>query len=310
MACDASIIFVSDYKAGEDKSWNDMRAALSALAEQDFDGSVEVLLVEEERYISQIPEDLATLHPNLKIVSSTKTNSYALANVGVDAADSEFVVLLDADCIPAKAWLQHCIKRLRSNQMIGVVSGKTRYPGESLRERCLALLSRSYVVPSDRQATRHISNNNAGFRRAIFLQYPLPESSGIYASRLQAIAIERGGWTMAFEPGMEVIHDFEGWNMERDIRHQMAHNLISMRQADPSLPYAWVANMGVIGLPVYFVGRLLQQWNKCIRVPSHFGVRAFEVPVAMALAVWTSALELPGALRALRSQPVRDTVYR
>lgn len=115
---------------------------------------------------------------------------------------------------------------------------------------------------------------------------------------------------MLFEPGMEVVHDFEGWHMERDIRRHMAHNLVSIRQHDATLPFAWVVNLGLPGLPIYFLGRLSQQWNKCLRTAAHFDVRWFEVPISMALAVWTTTLELPGAVRALRGQPVGDTVYR
>ena len=310
MGVDVTVIFVSDYKAGDEKSWEDMRKALRALAKQDFTGTFEVLLIEEERFIELIPSDLLSILPQLRVLTASETNSYTLANRGVSEADSEFVILLDADCVPESQWMSSCVRALQADKTIGVVSGKTRYPGRTLTERCLALLSRSYVDPGQRGPTRHISNNNAGFRRKAFVEHPLPANSGVYASRLQAVSLEQDHWRMIFEPNMVVEHDFEGWSMERDIRRHMAHNLVSIRRKDPSLPYAWVVRMGPLSLPLYVAGRLLQQWRKCLTAYSGFDVRPWQLPYAMVLAVGTSLLEIPGALRALRGQSVGDTAYR
>jgi hypothetical protein len=41
-------------------------------------------------------------------------------------------------------------------------------------------------------------------------------------------------------------------------------------------------------------------WKRSLRHASHYGLRWFEVPVALAAAVPTHALELPGILLALR----------
>jgi hypothetical protein len=311
MGVDVSVIMVSDFQAGEEKSWQDMRAALDGLARQDFAGSFEVLLVEEERLVDAIPADLREVLPQLRIVASRATNSYALGNAGVADAAGEIVILLDADCTPVPGWLSSCVAALRANPAAGVVSGLTRYPGRTVTERIMAMLSRAYVHPRiGGGRTRHISNNNAGYRRAAYLAHPLPESSGVYASRLQAIAMEQGGWAMLFEPAMEVVHDYLGWGMEAEIRRPMAHGLMTLRVEDPSLPYAWVARLGPLSLPVYLTGRLLQQWAKCLTTARDFGVRPWQVPYAMALAVPATLLEVPGAWRALRRLPVGESVYR
>lgn len=314
MGVDVSVIMVSDYGAGEAKSWEDMRAALDGLSRQDFAGSFELLLVEEERLVDAIPADVRSMLPQLRVVASTATNSYTLANVGVAEAAGEIVILLDADCTPVPGWMSSCVAALRNNPRAGVVSGLTHYPGRTLTERAMALLSRAYVHPLGHGGTptrtRHISNNNAGYRRAAYLAHPLPATSGVYASRLQAVAMERGGWTMLFEPRMEVTHDYLGWGMEADIRRTMAHGLVSQRLADASLPYAWVVRLGPLSLPAYLIGRLLMQWGKCLTAYRDFGLRPWQMPYAMALAVPATLLELPGAWRALRGQPLAETVYR
>ena len=43
-----SIILVSDYAAGDDKGWDDLRHVLAALARQDYDGPVECILSEND----------------------------------------------------------------------------------------------------------------------------------------------------------------------------------------------------------------------------------------------------------------------
>ncbi len=310
MTFDASIILVSDYKAGEEKSWQDLRKSLSALAQQDFAGRFEVLLIEEERYGDQIPPDLKEIFQGLKIIVSHERNSYALANVGVAEASAGKVILLDADCVPVTDWLASVVVAMDRYPDAAVVSGLTRYPGRTLTERCLALLLRSYVDPGKRGYISRISNNNAGYRRAVYLQHPLPTDAGVYASRLQSQAIQRAGWKLAFEPNMAVIHDFEGWAMERDIRQYMAHGLVLVRQRDPEIAYSWIIRLGVAGIPLFVAGRLLLSFWKCLTVAGNYGVKPWEVPYALALALRVHLMEIPGMLKAHRGESVRDTDYR
>ena len=50
-----TVMVVSDYRPGEEKSWNDLRATLAALANQDFDEPVEYLLLENRNDLEQMP---------------------------------------------------------------------------------------------------------------------------------------------------------------------------------------------------------------------------------------------------------------
>lgn len=310
MTPDVSIVAVSDYKPGEAKSWEDFRKALRALANQDFIGTFEILLIEEERFANQIPTDIPEILPNTRIVTARETNSYALANVGVKRARGAKVVLLDADCVPAPGWLSSFSTTMDRYPDAAVVSGLTRYPGRTLTERCLSLLSRSYVDPGRRGYTEHISNNNAGYRHDAFLQCPLPTDQGIYASRVQAKALRRAGYRMVFEPDMAVIHDYEGWDMERHIRRTMAHGHVLIRQRDSSLPYAWIVRLGIAGIPLFVAARTLLTFWKCVTVGGNYGVRPWQVPYALLLAVRVHLMEIPGMLLAHRGQPIADTVYR
>ncbi|MEX2648856.1 MAG: glycosyltransferase [Alphaproteobacteria bacterium] len=310
MTLDASVVLVSDYKAGDEKSWNDVRKALRGLASQYTSGAFEVLLVENERYLERLPPDLEYIVPGLRIVPSCRTSSYGLKNEGVRAAKAATVCLIDADCVPAESWIGSCLQAFERRPDAAVVSGLTRYPGRTLTERCLALLLRSYVDDGRRCDIVRISNNNAAYRRDAYLAAPLPEDEGAFASRLQAQAILRSGGALLFEPGMVVIHDFEGWDMERDARAAMAHGLITVRRRDPSIPFSWVVRLGEAGIPIFYAGRVLISLWKCVTVARHYDVKPWQVPYAMLLALVVHAMEVPGALAALRDRTIGQTVYR
>ena len=305
-----SVLIVSDYAGGEAKSWNDLKAALAAFARQDFDEPVEFLVCERADIVRQMPLDIITLLPSLKIVSSTAASSYELKNEGVRAASADIVGVIDADCIPAPDWLQHLMNVMRKHPDVVAVSGRTEYPGNRLVDRLLALLSRAYLDPGRAATTRFLSNNNMGFRRSAFLACPLPTDAGPFASRLQSEAILRSGGELLFEPRMRVTHDFEGWPMEADIRRNIGYGTIVTRLRDQWLPYAWLTRLGYASIPLFAVGKTLDCFWDCIRCARHYRVRWYELPAAFCLAVVVHLMEIPGMISAFRGKQIRHTAYR
>ena len=63
-----SVIVVSDYAAGEEKSWEDLRRALRAWANQEGKPAEEFILVESSRFKGQIPNDVCRMIPNMTIL--------------------------------------------------------------------------------------------------------------------------------------------------------------------------------------------------------------------------------------------------
>lgn len=75
-----SVIVVSDYAAGEEKSWEDLHRALRAWVEQGGMPAEEFMLVESSRYKGQIPSDLSEMVPNMKIPYIDAESSRELKN--------------------------------------------------------------------------------------------------------------------------------------------------------------------------------------------------------------------------------------
>src|SRR5256885_670090 len=110
-----SVILVSDYAAGDSKSWADLRVALAALSRQDFDEPAEFLLFESERFRDQVPADLTSIVPSLQVHFLADDSSNALKNAAVRTASAEIVAILDADCIPDPSWLRLFTNALRTH---------------------------------------------------------------------------------------------------------------------------------------------------------------------------------------------------
>jgi hypothetical protein len=305
-----SVVIVSDYASGETRGWDQLRAALSALARQDFEGPAEFLLAECADSEQQIPPDVNAILPSLKIVLSSASSSYGLKNEGVRSASADIVALLDADCIPDSDWLRQLVDAMRRHPDVVAVTGSTVYAGRRLSERVLGLLSRAYLDAGRTKSTRSMSTHNAGFRRTAYLAHPLPTDAGPFASRLQSEAILRSGGRLLFEPRMRVAHDCAGWAGEGDLRRNTGYGTTIVRLRDRSAPYAWLARLGYASIPLFVIAKILSSWSDCLRCGRRYGVRWYELPVALCLAAVVRVMEIPGMIRAFRGQEITKTAYR
>lgn len=305
-----SVVIVSDYAAGGPVALRDIRRARSALAQQDLDEPAEFLLIESECFRAQLGPDLPTILPALRTLFFPEKESYPLKNHGVEAASAEYVTILDADCIPDPTWLRRLLRVLRENAKLAAVSGRTVYPDESYSARVSALLSRSYLDRGRAGATQFIAINNCAFRRSAYLHHPLPTGIGTFSSRLQSEMLVREGWTLWFDPDIEVIHDFEGWAMEADLRRNAGHGTIITRLRDASLPYAWLARLGRVSIPLILAGKIVDSWRDCVRCGRHYGVSWYTLPAAMLLSIGIHSLEIPGMLQAYKGTRLGQSFFR
>ncbi|MEO8575727.1 MAG: glycosyltransferase family 2 protein [Gemmatimonadales bacterium] len=305
-----SVIVVSDYNSAGQRTWHDERTCLEAVAAQDLKEPFEVVISEDDKYRNTFPDELLSIVTGSRVIFSTSSSSYGLKNSGARAAESPIVVLLDADCKPDVDWLRIIVETMRAHPEVAAVSGRTFYEGKGLDTRVLALLSRSYLDPGIRGETSYVSNNAGAFRREVFLAHPLPEDLGAFSSRLQSEAMKRDGCILWFEPAMRVVHEFEGWPMEADIRRNIGYGTIATRIAEPMMPHASLIRMGVVATPVVAAGKLINSWRDCFRCASAYGVRWFELPVALGAAVVVNLMEIPGMVAAYRHGSIQDTAYR
>lgn len=306
-----TVIVLSDYRPGEEKTWDDLRGALAALARQDFDEPAEYLLIENSTDLKSMPEDVQGNLPGVRVISWDGYGSYSLKNAGINAAKADLVACLDADCVPHPGWLRAAVEAMRRWPDAVAVSGRTTYPGRTTLEKALGLLSRCYVDRGKPGAVHLLSTNNMIVRRAVFRANPLPEDAGPLAYRVVTERLRRNGGKLYFQPTMLATHDFEGWPMERDLRRQVGWTSIRIRQIDGTLPGAGVVRtLGPASLPLFYAFRLAESAGHCLRLPKYFGLHWWHIPMLLGLAAFVHSFELPGMLRALRGQSAGPTVYR
>ena len=118
------------------------------------------------------------------------------------------------------------------------------------------------------------------------------------------------GWDLWFDPGIVVIHDFEGWSMEADLRRNAGHGTIITRLSDSSLPYAALVRMGRVSIPFVISGKIIDSWRDCLRCGQSYGVSPVSLPAAMLLSIGIHSMEIPGMLRAYNGAGLKRSLFR
>lgn len=300
---DVSVVIVLDYKASDGSSDSNLAATLRGLAAQDYSGTPEFLLV-ESRHLQMPLEELRTYLPTIALVRTSGVTSNDLKNEGGKAARSDLVVILDADCVPQPGWLSAAVRHHNQHKLAAAISGKTFYRSEGFLARVFALLDRSYVDRGQAGRTQTISNNNAAFRREKLLKFPFRNDIGTFGSKLHSQAMLAAGEELRFEPDMVVYHAYYGWEMARIDRRHIGYAMAKFRLSEDHATHVWMFKMGLAGLPIIYLMAVAGSLKRCLKRHPDYGIRWFELPVVLAVALIVHAYELPGVVTALRGGEV------
>lgn len=305
-----TVIITCDFASGTTESWNNLRASLAALARQDCAEPTEFLLVESAALAAEIPADLQNILPALRIVVAPAVSAEGLKNHGVRMAAADLIAFIDGDCAADPGWLSAFVELMREHPEVAGVSGRTMYAPLSFLHRAMALVTRSYLDLNRLAPTRHLTVNNAGFRRAVVLAHPFAEDLGAHMSLIDAAPILQAGSKLYFDPRLRVEHAYQGWSTEKEIRRSMGYGVIRTRRLDRRLPYAGMARLGYLSVPLFVAARTLHSWVNCARRARPYGVTWYELPATLGLATAACVLEVPGMIRAVRDVPLDKTSYR
>jgi hypothetical protein len=295
-----TVVVVSDYEPGAQKTWTSERQILAALAEQDLGEPFDVLMVENDGARDSVPEDLRRLCPRLEIVFASESQSARLKDFGVWHARTEYVAVLEADCVLNQAWLRVLLYALRRRPDFAVASGRTTYGDETMYRRCLSALDRSFDDLGGPGEMPHVSNNGALYRRAVLAAFPYPETgSPFHSSRLRTRAMVAEGHRLWFEPGAVMRHAIGGLDFIRDFRRNTGYADMN-DEPERRAPL----------VPRLLWRRLRHDWKNCRRVGPAY-LRRGDWPLLILLLALTPFFEVPGVIDALRGRPsVPNSSYR
>lgn len=305
-----SVLVVADYESGTAASWEELRRTLAALAVQDCDVPFEVLLCENDSLAPTMPDDIPGMVAGMRVVRDAATTSNGLKNAAARAARAPLLAIIDADVVPARDWLRHLVAAIERDRRIAVVSGRSLHLADGFLPRALALIERGYVDGGHAGPTIFLASHACLYRREWYLAHPCHENEGPFSSRLQSEAIRRAGGRLYFEPAARSFHIYAGLAAQADIARNAGYGTIVTRLRDRRLPYAWLTHLGRLGLPLFIGGKTYTGLVNCLRLYRHYGIRPYELPGLLAIAVALHCLEARGMWVALQGRTLAGTAYR
>ena len=304
-----SAVVVSDYAPSESKELSHFRRCLRALADQDIEEPVEVIVVSAGPFSDEVVSEFEEMIADLKTFVVPEASSFQMKNFGARRASSDLVAFLDADCFAYSNWLRVVVEEFRKSSA-DAITGRTVYEDPSLSARSFCLIGRALLDAGRRTTTRRLANHSCALRRAVVLEHPFPEDTTAFGGGVHAHLLRKAGKSVLFSTDMTVVHAYEGWEGEKDIRKNNGYAGIRHRQLYTDMPHAWIRRCGYFAIPVLYLARVLQSLAVCIRRWRSYGIAWFELPYTLALVPIAFAMEVPGMTLAVQRKPLVDTAYQ
>jgi cellulose synthase/poly-beta-1,6-N-acetylglucosamine synthase-like glycosyltransferase len=97
---------------------------------------------------------------NIKIILTGSKNMSKKRNLGVQAANTEFVGFVDSDAYPNKDWLSNGIKILEKNSEVGIVTGpELSFPNQSFMENIVGFCNQSFLITGSHSFRKTLSSS-------------------------------------------------------------------------------------------------------------------------------------------------------
>ncbi|MEM1214699.1 MAG: glycosyltransferase family 2 protein [Bacteroidota bacterium] len=147
-----------------------IRQCLASVLAQDFTGSYEVIIVDSSstEYRSAIAEVAAADERVRLIQLAQQTFPGPARNVGIKAAQSERIALIDSDCVAHVSWLSSIVKQMESGIILtGVIENGTP---QSVYGTCSFLVEfNHFLAPKQpRQAIHAAATCNFACHKTVF----------------------------------------------------------------------------------------------------------------------------------------------
>ncbi len=94
--------------------------------------------------------------------------------------------------------------------------------------------------------------------------------------------------------------------MMRTSRELTGFAMARYRQLNPDARHAWMFRLSYLGIALMVAMSIVDSWRRCFRLGAHYGVRWFELPVALAVAVRLHLMDIPGMRLALHGGRIGD----
>lgn len=189
---------------------------LDAFARQSFPADeVELIIVDDEstdgtpEYIERYVKDWGSAHPRVRVLRQKHRGPAAARNLGAEAAQGEFLLFTDADCVPHVDWIKEMVAPFHSSN-IAAVKGAYKTKQRSLVARfAQAEFEARYRKLATEEFVDVVFSYSAGFRREVFrsiggfdTSFPVADNEDTDLSYRVATA----GYKIKFNPAAIIYH--------------------------------------------------------------------------------------------------------
>ena len=189
---------------------------LDSFARQSFPADeVELIIVDDEstdgtpEYIEHYVKDWGGAHPRVRVLRQAHRGPAAARNLGAEAAQGEFLLFTDADCVPHVDWIKEMVAPFQSPG-IAAVKGAYKTKQRSLVARfAQAEFEARYRQLAAAEYVDVVFSYSAGFRREVFrtiggfdTSFPVADNEDTDLSYRVATA----GYKIKFKPAAIIYH--------------------------------------------------------------------------------------------------------
>jgi glycosyltransferase involved in cell wall biosynthesis len=277
-----------------------LRPTLAAIKRQSWPADrIETIVVVDPDVPQAEFERLCQTYPGVRFVAALRTGYFAAKNRGAAVARGEFVLLLDADCVPEEEWIERLMGRFEDG--VAVVAGRTRYAETGAMTRLMSIPDFGYVLTAEDGEATGFNLNNLAYRRDVLLAFALDERIARNgACYFQFHQLRAAGHRVVYEPAARVAHALDGGNFGFVRKHfDRGYDSIAVYRADAAgilRGTRWFRRLGVLALGPIFARRIAIDWARLARHRRQIGFTGKAFPVVAAAATVLRLIELGGAV--------------
>lgn len=164
----------------------------------------EVILVDNDSTDATIAK--AKEFPVQKIISCDEYLPGKALNMGIEAAESEYIVCLSGHCIPAnRNWLENLVKGIEDPQVAGIYGRQEPLsftPDSDKRDLMIIFGPERRVQKTD----SFFHNANSIIKKELWHRYPFDDKITNIEDRVWAQTVQRDGYVIVYEPEASVYH--------------------------------------------------------------------------------------------------------
>lgn len=197
-------------------------SCLKSVYDQHFK-DFEVIIVDNESSDSTLAK--VGQFPVEKVLSCTDYLPGKSLNIGIAAAEGEFIVCLSGHCIPTnETWLENLLKNFDDPEVAGVYGRQEPLSFTSPGDKRDLMI----VFGPERKVQRKDSffhNANSMIRKEVLVKYPFDDKITNIEDRIWAQQVLQHGFTIVYEPAASVYH----WHgIHQDGNAQRCQNVVKI----------------------------------------------------------------------------------